>query len=70
MRIKFNKGGIADGSPSNLVAKMGRNAFDDNKEWTKIGNLLSGRFVHRSIVLRNNIFHIGGFGTKWVINLK
>ena len=69
MRIKFNLGGLADGRISNMVAKMDQNSFDDN-EWTKVGSLLSGRVIHRSIVLGNRIFHIGGMGTKWVIKLK
>jgi len=59
LRIKFNLGGRDDGSESNMVAKMGQNSFDENG-WTMVGNLLSGRYAHRSIVIGNQIFHIGG----------
>jgi len=68
LRIKCNLGGIADvggiPGPSNLVAKMGPNSFAEN-DWTKIGNLLAGRYGHRSIVLGNRIFHIGGEHRDW-----
>jgi len=63
LKIKFNLGGVADYKPSNMVAKMGRNSFAENG-WTMVGSLLSGRFGHRSIILGNKIFHIGGYGTK------
>jgi len=63
VRIKFNLGGWADGIDSNMVAKMDKHSFDENI-WTKVGTLLSGRYNHRSIVLGNKIFHIGGEGTK------
>ena len=63
MRIKFNLGGRADGETSNMVAKMDQNTFEENV-WTKVGKLLSRRHSHRSIVLENKIFHIGGYGTK------
>ena len=63
LRIKFNLGGRADGRTSNMVAKMSQHSFDENI-WTKVGNLLSGRSGHRSIVLGNQIFHIGGYLTK------
>jgi len=63
VRIKFNLGGLADYSPSNMVAKMGRNSFDENG-WTNVGTLLAGRSSHRSILLGNKIFHIGGYGTQ------
>ena len=46
MKIKFNLGGFADGSTSNMVAKMGRHSFAENG-WTNVGNLLSGRYYHR-----------------------
>ena len=69
MKIKFNLGGRADGSESNMVAKMDPISFGDN-EWTNVESLLSSRFGHRSIVLDNRIFHIGGDGRKWVIKLK
>jgi len=63
LKIKFNLGGQADGSDSNMVAKMGRNSFADNG-WTMVGTLSSARRGHRSIVLGNQIFHIGGVGRK------
>ena len=69
MRIKFNLGGEADGSSSNMVAKMSQNSFDENI-WKNVGNLLSRRRGHRSIVLGNQIFHIGGHRTKWIIKLQ
>jgi len=63
LKIKCNLGGHADESESNMVAKMSQNSFDENI-WKNVGNLLSVRIDHRSIVLGNNIFHIGGWGTK------
>jgi len=63
LRIKFNLAGVADGSQSNMVAKMSQNSFDENI-WTNVGNLVSARDGHRSIVLGNKIFHIGGMGTE------
>ena len=40
---------------------MSQNSFDENGNWTKVGNLLAGRRGHRTIVLGDKIFHIGGY---------
>ena len=64
LKIKFNLGGYADSNvASNLVAKMDENGFDRNI-WKKIGDLLTSRAEHRSIVTHNQIVHVGGRGIK------
>ena len=60
LKIIPHLGGLADYGPYNMVAKMNQNSVDENG-WTKVGNLLAGRRGHRTIVLGNNIFHIGGY---------
>jgi len=63
LKLKFNLGGQIHNAASNMVAKMSQNSFDKNI-WKKAGHLLSRRTGHRSIVLGNKIFHIGGYGTQ------
>ena len=63
LKIKFNLGGMVDGSYSNLAAKMDETGIDRNI-WSNMGRLLSRRNHHRSIVLHNKIVHVGGNGKK------
>ena len=61
---KINLGGYGDGSwSSNMVAKMDKDYVQENA-WTNAGTLLALRTEHRSIVIDNNIYHIGGYGSK------
>ena len=65
-KIKFNLGGWADGNgvaDGSVVAKMDENGLARNI-WTKMGDLLTSRNGHRSIVMHNQILHVGGEGIK------
>ena len=44
--------------PHSLIAKF------QNNIWTKIGNLMIPRCFHRSIVMNDRIYVVGGLGTK------
>ena len=57
---KIYLGGWGDGAILTTVAKM-EEIFLDGNVWTNVGELLTPRSDHRSIVIDNKIVHIGGY---------
>ena len=52
-------GGSGDGKQLNLAVKY-------NGKWSKVGALLTPRYLHRSIAAGNTIIHLGGYEPAWV----
>ena len=57
---KIYLGGWGDGDRLTTVAKM-EEIFLDGNVWTNVGELLTPRSGHRSIVIDNKIVNIGGY---------